>query len=247
MAGSVKDGLSQLSIGPLAHSRWLTLGCRVLRLYVSKEKPSFNLCLLANFCILVYFPCYFYIKCHPKVTDGPSNLLKIFNSITKFPNRQVREIALKTAQRNAFFAHSENVLLAMLSDTNSVQNRATAVRKIIEVRKNIKDNDKVREFKVPDVIPNAKTIAKMISMRVDDISEPPYTMNMPVYEIEAFIENPLDLAQPCHNQAVERHVKLVTEASAATSNFSRRDGMTRQKIKSRKLMPAFDTKRQFKI
>ena len=51
----------------------------------------------------------------------------------KFPNRQIREIAIKTAQRNAFFAHSENVLLAMLSDKHSVQNRTVAVRKIVSL------------------------------------------------------------------------------------------------------------------
>ena len=87
----------------------------------------------------------------------------------------------------------------------------------------------------------------MVSLKIDAISEPPYTMDMTVEQVETFIQEPLDLNHPCHNQAVERHVKLVTEASAAVSNFSRRDGMIRQKIKSRRLMPKFDTKQQFKI
>ena len=34
-------------------------------------------------------------------------------------------------------------------------------------------------------------------------------------EIEAFQPHKLNLEHPCHNQAVERHIKLVTEASAA--------------------------------
>jgi len=53
------------------------------------------------------------------------------------------------------------------------------------------------------------------------------------------------LYYPCHNQTVERHVKLFTEASAQVAGFERRDGIIRQKIKSRSLMKKFDTKMQF--
>ena len=45
---------------------------------------------------------------------------------------------------------------------------------------------------------------------------------------------------PCRNQAVERHVKLVTEAATIVEGFSRRDGMIGQKIKSRHLMKCFE-------
>ena len=48
-----------------------------------------------------------------------------------------------------------------------------------------------------------------------------------------------------HNQCVERHVKMVTEAAAQVEGFERRDGLIRQKIKSRKLLKKFDTKVQF--
>ena len=43
---------------------------------------------------------------------------------------------------------------------------------------------------------------------------------------------PLQLDHPCHNQCVERHVKMVTEAAAQVEGFERRDGLIRQKIKS---------------
>ena len=49
----------------------------------------------------------------------------------------------------------------------------------------------------------------------------------------------------CHNQSVERHVKMVTEAAAQVEGFERRDGLIRQKIKSRKLLKKFGTKVQF--
>ena len=55
----------------------------------------------------------------------------------------------------------------------------------------------------------------------------------------------MQLDHPCHNQCVERHVKTVTEAAAQVEGFERRDGLIRQKIKSRKLLKKFDTKVQF--
>jgi len=56
---------------------------------------------------------------------------------------------------------------------------------------------------------------------------------------------PLLLYHPCHNQTVERHVKLVTETSAQVAKFEQRDGIIKQKIKSRSLMKIFDIKMQF--
>ena len=40
MAGSVESDLQYLEIGPIVHSRWLTLGCRILRLHVFLDDPS---------------------------------------------------------------------------------------------------------------------------------------------------------------------------------------------------------------
>ena len=57
--------------------------------------------------------------------------------------------------------------------------------------------------------------------------------------------NKLAVDHPCHNQAAERHVKLITEASLRVARFERRDGMILQKIKSRKLMPSLNTKKKF--
>ena len=42
MLGTVDDDLSPLEVGPLCHSRWLTLGCRILCYYVSQKTPSKN-------------------------------------------------------------------------------------------------------------------------------------------------------------------------------------------------------------
>ena len=51
----------------------------------------------------------------------------------------------------------------------------------------------------------------MINLNDDDINEPPAISFFAVQDIEAIRENKLILNHPCHNQAVERHVKVVTK------------------------------------
>ena len=50
---------------------------------------------------------------------------------------------------------------------------------------------------------------------------------------------------PCHTQAVEKHVKMVTEASESMSSAKERDGNIGQKIQSRKIMPKFGSKKDY--
>ena len=49
----------------------------------------------------------------------------------------------------------------------------------------------------------------------------------------------LDLFPSCHNQDVEQHVKLVTEASMSVAGHEKRDDLIRQRIRSRKLIKCF--------
>ena len=56
MLGSVDANLQFLEVGGLNHSGWLTLGYRILRFHVAQEKPTSNLCTLAEILIKVYFP-----------------------------------------------------------------------------------------------------------------------------------------------------------------------------------------------
>ena len=50
---------------------------------------------------------------------------------------------------------------------------------------------------------------------------------------------------PCHTQAVERAVHLVTEASASVIGQDARDGFIRQRIQSRKELKMHATKKDF--
>ena len=52
---------------------------------------------------------------------------------------------------------------------------------------------------------------------------------------------------PCYTQVVERHIKIVTEASASVIGMMNRDGFILNKLKSRKLMPKFESEQDFKL
>ena len=89
------------------------------------------------------------------------------------------------------------------------------------------------------------TSKSLRSTDLKNMHEPPTLKHLLNKEIEAFQPHKLNLEHPCHNQAVERHIKLVSEASAAVVGFKNRDGLIREKIRSRKLMKTFSTKKQF--
>ena len=139
----------------------------------------------------------------------------------------------------------------MLAD-NDHNVRLLAVNKILSIRVSKKNLDNVgrnevdvRKFIIPKINTNAKTYYSLSSISLKDMHEPPALKHLLNKEIEAFQQHKLNLEHPCHNQAVERHIKLVSEASAAVGGFKNRDGLIRRKIRSRKLMKTFNTKKQF--
>ena len=83
----VDSDLQYLKVGPIVHSRWLTLGCRILRYYVSVDEPSSNLETLTKFCLQIYFPSWFEIKLNSQLTCGSRNFLtwsnEFFRCLTK--------------------------------------------------------------------------------------------------------------------------------------------------------------------
>ena len=92
-----------------------------------------------------------------------------------------------------------------------------------------------------------KTYHSLSSLNLKDMHEPPALKHLLNKEIEAFQQHKLNLEYFCHNQAVERYIELVSEASAAVAGFKNRDGLIRQKTRSRKLMKTFNTKKQFNV
>ena len=72
---SIEKDIQYLKVGPIVHSRWITLACRILHFYVSTRHPSENLVLLAKYCLNVYFPSWFETKRCNKIPDRANSLI----------------------------------------------------------------------------------------------------------------------------------------------------------------------------
>ena len=190
----------------------------------------------------------------------------------KFTDRAARSTDLKTLEQNSYFAHPENVLLSMLSDVDyqvgcMAINKILAIREVQEVGRVVipadvfeggdqcddheeshsmatmqADVSNVRRFHRPKINNTAKVYHKVVNMNWAEIKEPPAIKHNCDENLAKIRQTPLKLQHPCHNQAVERHIKVVTEASAAVSTFERKDGVIRQKLKSQKLIKKLNNK-----
>ena len=245
VSGECSPELARRNPGKMAHSRWLTTANRLLRLYVSEESPSENLLLIVDYVVKVYVPVWFSIKVNWNCVDGSQNLFKLIQYSRNLPAKVV-DIVKPVIQNNAFFAHPEKFLLSMICDSRSFI-REIGWRRINKCKETEREKS-VRIFRVPKLRFEAEDYTNMIDWQETLISEPPLTRNMSPEDIEENIKTKAvfhALEFPNHTQAVERCVKLVTEASIAVIGQEKREGFIRNRIASRKKMPSFDTKSQF--
>ncbi|CAH1111453.1 unnamed protein product [Psylliodes chrysocephalus] len=130
--GYCPDNLSKKDPGKMGHARWLTTANRLLRLYISTELLSENLILLANFVMKVYAPVWFSIKTQPSIQYGSVHLYEMIHKSREFPDK-IKTIINRVISTNAYFAHPENILLAMITDER-VHIRELGIRRILKAR-----------------------------------------------------------------------------------------------------------------
>lgn len=254
ICNAIYDGQCSRSIelrnpGPLSHARWLTTANRILRLYIATNNPSENLKSLAEFIIRVYAPTWFQIKMKPQFFNGPKHLWFMINSPRYMPDH-LKQIIDPVIQRGGYFAHPENLLAAMLLDERKVI-RKLALQRIVLARK--KGRRELRKFELPKLEFSSQDYSELILFNENARLEPPVTKNLSLEELENIVigkdTESLNLLRecPCHSQAVERHIKLVTEASASVCGKEIRDGLIMTRKKAREQMPKFESKCDFTV
>lgn len=249
-SGSCAENLSKKNPGKMVHSRWLTTGNRILRLYVSSLEPTENLLLLVNFILRVYAPMWFTIKTRPLCIYGAKHLHQTIRLSRYLPD-QLKAIIDPVIQRNGFFGHAENILIAMLADESDTV-RVLALRRILKAQQ---ATPCIRTFQLPKFNFDAENYIDLINWIEVTVTEPPLTRFLNQNDILLCIENPrlvddLILSRisnfPCHTQATERCVKIVTESAKAVCGPERRDGFIKATLHSRKIMPVFNTKKEYR-
>src|ERR1043165_2702812 len=78
-------------------------------------------------------------------------------------------------QRNVFFAHSENLLIAVISDERQ-HIRELGMRRILETR--MTKHNSIREFVIPELNFDANEYYDMIHWSKAQVTEPPLTANV---------------------------------------------------------------------
>lgn len=249
ITGECSVSLSHRQPGQLVMSRWLTLANRVLRLYVATEKPTDNLKKLVEFVIKVYAPMWFTIKSKPSCKDGSRHLWMQMKRSRYLPD-EMKAVVDPVIQRNGYFGHPENILLAMLTDEKQ-HIRQLGLRRIMRARASKVRLRGVRSFEVPPLNFNADEYFDIIDWQKCLLTEPPVTKSLSDEELESLIQNESTAVVefprfPCHTQAVERCVKSVTEAATAVVGQEARDGFILARLNARAIMPTFETKCEYR-
>lgn len=221
----------------------------ILRLYVATAKPSKALQVLVKFVCKVYALIWFSIKCKPSCKYASRHLHEAIKRSRYLP-QELKKVIDPVIQRNGYYAHPENILLSMLTDDRQYV-RELGLRRILKVRKNkTQGNLNQRKFKIPKIVFDSKDYIDMINWKDEIISEPPIIAHVSDLELKNLIQDPVTPAVefplfPCHTQAVERGVKLVSEASGLVCGFNSRNGLILSKLESQKKIKVFDTKHQY--
>lgn len=247
--GEFSRKLAHRAPGAISHSRWLTTANRILRLYVSERNPSQKLRTLATYIIKVYAPMVFEIKKNWSIVNGPLHIARIIN-LSKCLPQEYFNIVKVSLSRNAYLAHPEHVMLALLND-DDLEVRRNGWLNVLNAR-NMANDQTLRIFKVPKLNFDCTDYKDLVTI---DSTDPPLLQCIEVNaeKIEFLSSKPLldhdigvDLAKiPLHTQAVERCVKVVTEASKSVCGEKKRNGWIANTLGSRNIMPKFNTKSDF--
>lgn len=238
LTGEYLKDLELRAVGKVSMARWLTFATSVFIVASSKEAKSLaiehqeQLRKCVRYLLSCYVPCWFLIKQHDNFTMGPTHWLNHIKKVREL-GAEYLELLKKSFQRNAYYFHSENLLVSLLS-SKCMEDRIFAVRHIKAIR--VRDGDaaignlKVRKRIIPAINWEAVHLRDIIDEK-DYKSEPSITASIPTVQLEEFIDVPLKTPDyPCHSQCNEFAVKQISEAGNHVSSEASRDGfvLTRQ-------------------
>lgn len=172
--GFCSESLANKLPGPIHHARWLTKACRVLRLYVSSNKPTKNLVGLVTYIMQVYVPTFFNIKFHKSCTYGSIHFFNLIKLSRNLPSKHFA-IIKQVCNNNSYFAHSENVLLLSMIFDNDPAIRRIGYTKIIHSRENSTQSlNSLRGYCNPKINFDCEKYIDLISWDTF-FTEPPFT------------------------------------------------------------------------
>ena len=196
--GTVPQELSMRSPGALHHAQRLIRVNRILRLHKSTTNPTEKSTDLVMF---LHAQGWFQIKSHPSVSDGAPNFWFILSCSWKLKTQR-QEIVVTTLNKNSFFAHPDNVLIAMLAnEQQTIRKRALAL-----ISHSIGPK-KERNFVLPKIYHSAEHYFDLSHFEGETATPPLLGKIETLSKVEQTSLRFDDI--PYHNQAVERTVAAV--------------------------------------
>ena len=188
-----------------------------------------------------YVPTWFAIRRNSACTEGSKNLYRSIELLRGLPV-DIQRIIRPVISRNGFWAHPEQVLLAMISDEDQ-QIRTEAIQHI-QAARGRGQQEEVRSFTLPTINFDAQRYVDIIDWTAEEITEPPLLCDLSDAELQEITTAPLEIpAYPVHTQAVERAIRDVTDASSRVVGEEARHGHITACLKHRKIIPVFNSKR----
>ena len=135
--------------------------------------PSLDLKILTKYVVKVYSTSWSEIEMKPTCMYGSNHLFEIIKKVC-YLSKEHKNIVDPVLQRNAYFCHPENILLAMLVDKR-MHIRELGLRQIIKCRESYDNQMSFRPFKVLNLNLNARDYVDMINWQNVNVTEPPLT------------------------------------------------------------------------
>ena len=241
-SGVVPDKLAGATIGPMMHARWLTFACRILRKALSTKKPTKKLSKILAFVMNFYVPAWFRIKFSPHCQSGAIHFHYLVE-LAQDLEAGTKAIVQKVLCDNPYFAHPENVVIALLADQRE-EVRRRGVLYIMKAREDFDQESHPRQFFPPKINLEAESYWHLVNWEQEQSTEPPLTMKMSKDEILRGLEEPIVLPNyPCHTQSVERTVPVVTESCLQKVGYTGRHQWILSTMESRGLVHSFNSKK----
>ncbi|GBM71293.1 hypothetical protein AVEN_173865-1 [Araneus ventricosus] len=239
-SSKVNRNLEKRQPGKLNLAHWFTTANRILKFYISTSDPSNELLTLVVFILRVDAPSWFQIKVHHSIKGDARHLWHLSSSSCYLP-KKYRDIIEIVIFVNAYFAAPENMLtderchMRTLSvRESSRQEKFTQLEMVFATTAvNFGATDYVDHidwqafYVTPSTILRHVSCHELLKMIKDDVP-----MNR--WDFIKFLS---------HTQAVDRILKLVTEASRKTVGPQNRDEFIRTTLESRKHTSKFESRK----
>ena len=246
--------LRTAALGKFHEAHWVTLLNALLRKFFStirsKAEKSANLKSLVRFGVIVYGTAWFDALKHGSLVEAAPVFHRLVVSIREFDGFKgdQREKMAKVVDWNSYWAHPENVLVAMQhDDREEVRRRAFTIVKDLQIR--ARRSTKVRQFQKIEVDWSVEHYYDFLSC-VDERmwTCPPVFLDVAEDVLRAGVtEGPsadvFDLrGYPNATRCVERAVQTNTLAAAITQTDQHREEVLANLEFSREKMPDFRKK-----